>query len=202
MKRLAILVHGIGLLHGGVGRLRVLEPFLKASGFDVQEFSYGFVFFFSAIANNKDIAKKLAQQINLAKTEYDEVHVIGHSNGCALMELASGHIRKCDSYSYIAPALESYNAPQNVVNRIHVWFNPEDGVLKLTEIVRHIPQWMFKRLSWGKMGITGYVGHDPRVTNHEVTGYNLNWYEQHSAALIHKNLHCPRIVAAIGNQQQ
>lgn len=196
MKRLAILVHGIGVSNG-IGSLSAFEPYLTRRGFDIQKFSYGFVFFLSTMEKNPQVAKTLAKLIDDSYLLYDEVVVIGHSNGCAVMELAAAYIKKCHHYTYLNPALESGNSPGFKVKRTDVWFNRKDCVLKLTEIVRHIPQWMFKKLPWGKMGIIGYTGSDTTVQNNEISVSKLNCIKQHSPWKYYRPTYCTKICDTI-----
>lgn len=163
-------------------------------------FDYGFVFFFSAIENNPENARRLAKLVDDSYKVYDEVVVIGHSNGCAVMELAAASFQKCDHYTYLDPALESGNSPGYKVRSTDVWFNQRDGVLKLTEIARQIPQWMFKKLQWGKMGITGYIGNDNTITNNEISVERLNWMQQHSAWYYFKPTYCTKICDTVLNR--
>lgn len=197
MKRLAILIHGLNVPSGGIGKLRCLKDELSEAGFEISEFKYGYTQIFGALRRNRTIAVELAKQIDKAYEAYDEVVVLGHSNGCAIMELAANQIKKCDMYVYIAAALYSYSTPYPAVSKTDVWFNPRDGIIKLAEIGRHIPQWMFKRLQWGRMGLTGYQGYDASVRNHVIRVFGINCKQQHSAFFFDNGITNKKIVSSI-----
>ncbi len=197
MKKLAILVHGLNT-RIGVGKLEVFRAPLQLAGFDVEDFRYGFFSILDAFRKDNIVSRSLAARIIEGYLAgYDEVHVIGHSNGCALMEKASTYIRTCHSYTYLAPALRGGDAPERVVRRVNVWFNKQDGLVKLAAFLRHIPEVLLNRVDWGTQGVTGYTGHDPRIKNFEVIGHGLNKFQQHSAFYFNKNVYVPRIIEAI-----
>lgn len=197
MKKLVILVHGLGTTMGA-GKLKVLREPLEKAGFEVQDFVYGFLSIFNAFRKNNHLSRQLAAKIlDGYLAGYDEVHVIGFSNGCSLMEKASTYLNVCHSYTYLAPALRSGDAPESVVRRVNVWFNREDGLVKLATWLRHIPEILLDRVDWGTQGVTGYSGADPRVKNFEIVGYGLTSFKQHSAFYFNKNIYVPRIIEAI-----
>lgn len=197
MKKLAILVHGLNT-RIGVGKLEVLRAPLQLAGFEVQDFSYGFLSILEAFRKDNKLSRALAAKILDAYLgDYDEVHVIGHSNGCSLMEKASTYIRTCHSYTYLAPALRSGDAPESVVRKVNVWFNQRDGLVKWAALLRHIPEVWLNKVGWGVQGVTGYLGADPRIKNFEIVGYGLNSLQNHSAFYFNRNIYVPRIIEAI-----
>lgn len=182
-RRLAVLVHGLGTRYDDRSTLDDLTPTLSSLGFDVVHFRYGFVSVLGAITSNRKIAKRLKSVIQSSTDYYDEILVIGHSNGCALMDLASDKIQnnnKTIGYIYISPAANVSKAPGAAISWLDVWFNPRDYIIKFIRFVMKISL-VISRSQWGLMGIHGYRGNDRRVTNFELDVPHLGWLEQHGA---------------------
>lgn len=182
-KKLAILVHGLGTSYTDRSVLDDLIPNLSSLGFDVVQFRYGFLSVIGAIFSNHRIAKRLHSVIQSSVDFYDHILVIGHSNGCTLMDIASNTLHNTNKkvgYVYISPATGVSKAPGDAVSWLDVWFNPSDSVIKFIRFLMSISVIMHWS-KWGLMGIYGYQGADPRVTNFELDADHLGWHEQHGA---------------------
>ena len=195
MKTLAIFIHGLNV-KTEIGSLRKMIPFFSARGIDVIEFNYGYLWLGGAIEKNRELSRLLAHTINEAYDNYDSVVVLGHSNGCAIMELATNHFQKCDAYVYLHPAIDSSNSPSDKVRFTQVWFNPDDIVIKLCRYVYPF-KWIRKRTGWGDMGVVGYTGNDSNVTNYEIKTHGLSGIETHRAVFHRLAIYGSKIVDTI-----
>lgn len=187
--RLVILVHGLGTRHTDRSILDELTPLLVSQGFVVMHFRYGFMSVLGAVLKNKKIARDLHSIIQSVVDYYEQILVVGHSNGCALMDMASHNLQnnnKKIGYIYISPAASVHKAPDNAVSWLDVWYNPRDYVIRLIRLAMKLSL-VIRRSQWGLMGIVGYRGSDQRVTNFELNIPHLSWRDQHVAFF--KNLH-------------
>lgn len=187
--RIAVLVHGLGTRHTDDSSLAELTPTLLSQGFVVCNFRYGFTSVIGAVVRNRKIAQELHSILQSLVDYYDEILVIGHSNGCALMDMASHNLQnnnKKIGYVYISPAASVHKAPDHAISWLDVWYNPRDYIIRLIRLAMRISL-VIHRSQWGLMGILGYRGSDNRVTNFELNIPNLSWAEQHVAFF--KNLH-------------
>jgi pimeloyl-ACP methyl ester carboxylesterase len=158
MSQLALLVHGFNVRDRGVGTIGRLRPFFIARGWDTILFQMGWMGIFQVYSQNERHAKRLAAAARNAKLLGQDVIAIGHSNGCAVIHLATTKYKApIDSVTYINPALDNTLVPSEQVKRVTVWHSPSDSLVKLS---RFMPRSM-----WGSMGATGYIGDDSRVIN-------------------------------------
>lgn len=192
MKTLAILIHGLNVV-SGIGSLSKIKPFLTARGIDVVEFQYGYLWLGGAIEKNRTLGRMLGHTIDDAYENYDRVVVIGHSNGCSIMELATQTFRKCDGFVYLHPAIERRNAPGPKVGFTQVWYNRDDLVIKMCRWVYPF-EWLRRMTQWGDMGVCGYKGSDPTVENNEVVVQGLSGFENHRAVFHRLAVYGPKIL--------
>lgn len=183
----AILVHGFNVRDGGRKTTGTLRPYLKAAGYDVREFRYGWLGLLSVRLFNQRFAELLADMVNP-----DDV-LIGHSNGCCLLHLAAQKRARFAKAVYINPALDRGMPLAPQVRVLHVWHSPSDRPVAWARILPDHP--------WGDMGAVGYQGrHDPRITNfNKEHGFAEASSREHSDVFTGKRLACfgPKIVAAI-----
>lgn len=168
----AILVHGFNVSDGGSGTTDKLRPGLEALGLEVIEFDTkwrrGLIRdLLSVRLDNDKRARRLASIIQPGDL------LIGHSNGCDLIDRANWHLASMDKAPavaciYLNPALDrdAPLAPQ--VLGAWVMHTPSDRIVGIA-----------RRLlgsSWGSMGRDGYQGdsHDGRYVNisYEHHGFN------------------------------
>jgi len=158
-KRIALLVHGFNVRDHGEGTIGRFRPFLISRGWDNIMFKMGWMGFLRVYLHNKKHARRLAAAASNAKKAGNAtVIAVGHSNGCAIIHMATTQFNApIDRICYINPALEKDKVPGGLVGQIDVWYSPSDRSVKLAKYLpRHL---------WGEMGSTGYVGDDLRFTN-------------------------------------
>lgn len=166
-KRLIILIHGFNVSDGGQRTVGKLQPFFQAEDNTVcSVMNYGYFGLISTHLLNDNVARRLAKKIINARFHFNEVVVVGHSNGCAIAHLASDllvGVPKPASirYVYINPALERTLAPSTAVGQFIILHNPKDVAVKLSKLL----PWGRKNRPWGRMGADGYVGNDSRAIN-------------------------------------
>lgn len=187
----AILVHGYNVRDGGAGTTDGLRPLLEAAGYEVLEFDTGWRGLFMVRFGNAKRARRLARMIREGDL------LIGHSDGCNLINLASWCLANSSRPTpkfvvYINPALDrdTQLAPQ--IHRALVCHTPSDDVVKMAKLLPFH--------NWGDMGACGYSEKDPGKTDtryvnlsHESMGVaNAG----HSGVLhgSNKNLLCERIL--------
>ncbi|MCK4871082.1 MAG: alpha/beta hydrolase [Gammaproteobacteria bacterium] len=167
-KPLVLLVHGFNVYNPekSVGKLRT---FFEVRGCPTVIINYGHTGLIETRRKNPKIAKKIAAVVSAAKKVHPnrEVIVVGHSNGCAIMHLATTkYAAAIDTSVYINPALEKHLAPGAAVKRCHVWHSPSDKPVKWGKrLSRIIPKRWFNARPWGEMGAVGYIGTDKRMFN-------------------------------------
>ena len=168
MKPLILLVHGINttLSIETVGKLRT---FFECRGCPVVAVNYSYTGVMAARSKNPKVAKDLAKIIRKTKAAEPgrPVIVIGHSNGCAIIHIASTNFRaEIDTAIYINPALKKDLAIGSRVNECHIWHSPSDSPVKWSKrLSKIIPSSWFDARPWGEMGATGYIGNDERMIN-------------------------------------
>ncbi len=160
IKRAAILIHGFNVGDGGRATIGTLKDFFVAEGVTPILINYGYFGLFQTKFRNKTIAKKIFDTVAAAYKSFDEVYVVGHSNGCAIAHLASAlEGFKAHGFVYINPALRSVYRRSASVSFIHIWHSPSDRAVK-------IARWLPFRGAWGSMGAEGYTGiKDTAVVN-------------------------------------
>lgn len=143
-----ILVHGFNVRDGGAGTTDGLRPHFAREGFKVLEFDTGWRFLAGVRFGNAKRARRLARMIQPGDI------LIGHSDGCNLINLASWHLSgteqpKPAAAVYLNPALDrdTQLAPQ--VKSALVFFTPSDWIVRVARWLRWHP--------WGDMGRVGYI---------------------------------------------
>lgn len=167
-----ILAHGIFSKGSGKNSVDKLKPLLVNSGYDVEEFNYGYIGLAMALVSNRWIAQRLAKVINKAVREYDTVVYVAHSNGCAVGHIASRDIEmnlKNLQYVYIAPALERHQYPNDtVVDKVTVLHSNYDKVLRAAGVwgrtLRRF-RLILPTLPYGELGRKGYPADVPMPYN-------------------------------------
>lgn len=155
------MVHGFNVSDGGAGTTGRLATRLLADGnYDVSEFSTGWRGLVGVRVSNKRRAQQLAREI-----KPDDL-VIGHSDGCnlidmALHELSSLHPAKVNVV-YFNPALDRDTALAPIASKCLVFHTESDKIVWLSKWLAWHP--------WGEMGMKGYRAlkprlHDPRYVN-------------------------------------
>lgn len=160
MAGTALLVHGFNVRDNGLSTVARLEPFFNVRGWDTIVFRCGWMDLVAVYTQNKKHAKRLTKAaINAKLLDNRPVIALGHSNGCAVLHLATTlYGAPIDQIAYVNPALEKQLAPGAQVKRCDVWYSPSDKPVKWAKYLpKHI---------WGEMGRSGYVGDDPRMINH------------------------------------
>jgi hypothetical protein len=144
------LLHGFRVPDVGETTVARLMPFLKAPGYSVHIFSYGWIGLMGAWFLNPRIVKQLLPRIGP-----DDIG-IGHSNGCTLLHRAAHLGAPFKGLIYINPALrpDAERAPQ--VKWISVYCNDGDHAVKFAAILRLLAPWAPLGDSlWGDMGARG-----------------------------------------------
>ena len=165
MKPIVLLVHGFNVFNPeeSVGRLRT---FFEAEGCRVIMVDYGHTGIIETRLKNPKIAKRIVDITSNIPAD-TPVIVVGHSNGCAIIHMASQFpSARIDLIVYINPALASELSPGIRTGACHVWHSPSDKPVKWAKrLSRLIPTRWFNARPWGEMGATGYTGYDKSVTN-------------------------------------
>lgn len=125
-------------------------------------FRYGKIGLLGVRSANPNLAEALSSFVQAIATE--PLTLVGHSNGCALINRALQSIPWGDvpRIVYLSPALEHDATPPDGPDRIDVCHTRKDDAV-----------WWARFLlwhEWGDMGRRGYSGSDPRVHNHDFTG--------------------------------
>ena len=151
-SRAAFLVHGFNVSDGGMSSVRTMIPFLEETDITPITVNYGYFGLLKVKFKNDNIARQLCAAVQAAYCWYDEVYVIGHSNGCAIMHMAAQlEGFRSDGFVYINPALKKCSPRHASVKFRHVWHSPSDIAVRLA---RKLP---FADV-WGEMGAKGYTG--------------------------------------------
>lgn len=180
---LILLVHGYNVFdpEETVGQLRT---FFETQGCPTIIVDYGHTGLIETRRKNPKIAKRLAYLVEASKTAQPNrpVIVVGHSNGCAIIHLATtAHNAAIDTVVYINPALGKRLAPGPQVSRCQVWHSPSDKPVKWAKrLSRIIPRRWFNARPWGEMGAVGYLGDDKRVQNFDKQNDFLLSSKEHS----------------------
>lgn len=140
-RRRVVLIHGIHTPEGS-SNVRRLFPYFADMHWDVAVFEYGFISALAARWRNPAIADHLAQVL------CEDDHVVAHSNGAALLWLATQR-PECPwlrHASLIAPALDATRCPRRI-DTIDVYHNASDRLLGLARLL--------PAHAWGAMGRDG-----------------------------------------------
>jgi pimeloyl-ACP methyl ester carboxylesterase len=162
----AILIHGFNNRDCGKTNIDRLRPYLESEGYLVKDLDYGWFGLLMAKFGNKRIAKQLIKLIHQTLPGF-EVHIFGHSNGCAIMHQAAKFLNRSGvHYHYINPALVATHILPPGVRSAQVWYSPSDDAVKWAPVARML---RLGPKNWGKMGRVGYLGpKDPRIVNHNI----------------------------------
>ena len=174
MNGTVLLVHGFNVRDNGQSTVARLSPYFLTRGWDTIVFRCGWMRLIAVYTQNKSHAKRLAKAAFNAKLQSNSpVVALGHSNGCAVLHLATTvYGAPIDRLAYINPALEKELVPGDAVKRCDVWFSPSD---KPVRWAKYLPKHI-----WGEMGSTGYIGDDPRMINHNKEDGMLVSSDEHS----------------------
>ena len=174
------LIHGFNLTDWGAETTDKLRTYFEASGYDVCELDYGFLFLLGVRFRNKKIAAKFADQAEPGSV------LVGHSNGCALISLMAEKGLPISRAVMIQPALNKNWKPPNNVKGMAVYYNRRDRATWLAKfLVLH---------RWGAMGTYGPDYDDPRLSCIDVGRLG---YFGHSVEFEHIEFWGPRIVADV-----
>lgn len=195
----AILAHGFNVSDGGAGSTDLLRAGLELQGIEVVEFDTkwkrGLIRdLLSVRFGNAKRARRLAKMIRPGDL------LIGHSNGCALIDLATWQLADMVTPPkvaaiYLNPALDSDSdlAPQ--VKECLVFYTATDKTVGLAR--RLIAS------RWGAMGRDGYQAHELddaderyiniKYENHGImrAGHSGVFSDPKGLAVIH---HCTRLL--------
>ncbi len=154
------LIHGFNVSDSGAGTTDRLNKYVSSRGNHAREFDYGWIGLLGARFGNRRIATRLVDAVLTDDEELDPRPIgIGHSNGCAILHMASHMGAPFKKLIYINPALNKDAVPGKQVEEVHIWHSPSD---KAVRFARFLP-WH----TWGEMGATGYRGDDMRMHNHD-----------------------------------
>lgn len=164
-----VLVHGFNVSDDGKGSIDRLRTLL---GGKVHEFNYGWTDLISIYHDNDNLASALDSLLEaIAEESGEEVVPIGHSNGCALIQLVQESRQKSTNSHpmpravYLSPALDS-DRPHAGLGQTAVLHTKSDWVVKIASILPF--------LEWGSMGAIGAKG--PGWTNFDCS----EWCKGHS----------------------
>jgi pimeloyl-ACP methyl ester carboxylesterase len=144
MNELVYLIHGFNVDDGGAGTTDSIRPYLEAEGITVRELDYGHFHRGRVRLCNDSVARMIATLVKPGST------CIGHSNGGTLAYLACEYGAQFKNVVLVNPALDSKKAIAKQVEKVQVWYSPND---KWTKLAKYIP---FS--DWGAQGRTGYTG--------------------------------------------
>lgn len=156
-----ILVHGFNVKDGGAGTTgRLAKKFEAMDDVEVVVFAPGWRGLIGVRVSNKRRAQQLAELIRP-----DDL-LIGHSDGCNLIDLACHELSSLGDESvncvYFNPALDRDTALSRIVRKCLVFHTLSDRVVWISRFLLLHP--------WGQMGRKGYKAkrkelHDPRYRN-------------------------------------
>lgn len=149
----AWLVHGFNVWDGGEATIGRLVPYFEAEGWDVRMFRYGWTGLLGVRFGNKSRAKRLKELVRPGDIG------VGHSNGCAVLHMASHEGAPFSHLTYVNPALDVDAAPAEGVRSVNVWHSPSDKPVRVAKFLWRHP--------WGQMGAKGYFGSDQRIRNYD-----------------------------------
>lgn len=152
--RRAILVHGFNVSDMGSGTTDKLRPFLEGLGLDVIEFDTGWRGLLMVRFGNRKRGNKLASLIRPGDV------LIGHSDGCNLINMACWELASMDrkpkvACVYLNPALDKDTPLAPQVQSALVMHSKSDRVVWISRFLA------FHR--WGEMGRVGYCEDQSRI---------------------------------------
>lgn len=178
MKKVAILIHGFNTYDGGTATTSRLSSYLP-NNTNVDYLKYnelGRRLITEYITIKYSNAKQKTILINKIK-EYTqkgyEVTLIGHSNGAALIYLATNEItdpeHQVRQVMLINAALDSSVRFQPNIRRINVLYSPYDKATRIAKFMSSIlPSFLEYGRPWGDMGAVGATAKDDRVHNYDI----------------------------------
>lgn len=197
MKRdLVILLHGFNVFDGGRKTVGRLAPFYDPVKFEVEVMNYGYFGLLSTRYLNDNVAEKLAGKVRKALAQGRQVHLVGHSNGCTIIHLASHldePLGQVTTTTFINPALRRDAILPAGLGKVYVYYAPSDLPVKLAKFL-FVPA---KFRPWGEMGAYGVsvpkegvmnINMDVRMTEltHWHTGFYEEWELGHSGVFQHE----------------
>jgi hypothetical protein len=169
----ALLVHGFNVDDGGKRTIRQIEPMLVGLGYKTKHFCYGKLSLLGVRMFNDNAAAALAEYL----FEEEISVVLGHSNGCAMIQTAAWMLHeRCPPVRavYISPALDRKSELSPCIQRCDVLSTVHDKAVKWAAIIPFH--------QWGNMGAYGPKTSDPRYHHHampEITGHS-DWFSEKS----------------------
>jgi len=199
-KTAVVFVHGL-MTEKNKSILQDLEHFFPKTEFNCFYFNYGFLFILGAIRDNQKIANKLSEQVNSLYQEYERVVLVGHSNGCALINIASRDFHWVDLAVFLHGASPRETFPKNV-KTLHVYYSPKDWIIRIIHRNVLYPfKWLRKKTGWGDIGLKGYKGIlRESAENFKVDTSGLTGFQSHYAVFRKLNVYGPLIVSKINEQ--
>lgn len=168
------LIHGIHSKEGN-NNMSAMFPHIKTlmPEATVELFEYGFMGFWEARWQNKDVAYDLASTSKLAKGDNKEVWIT-HSNGAAIAYLAVREYGASpDMIINFNPALDNHRTP--AVPHVEVIHSAQDRAVELA-------QWAPFNI-WGNQGKVGYKGKLPNTKNNFASDFPPHMaYKKHCGA--------------------
>lgn len=164
-KKRAILEHGYNVRDGGASSIDRIIPALKLLGYEVIETNRGWRGLLDVRFNSRKRVEKLAALIRQGDL------LIGHSDGCNLINRATQHLSGLGggrvNVIYFNPALDVDTPLAGVVDRALVFHTPSDWLVGLASLL-----WFH---DWGSMGRDGFT---PRTALEDDPRYLSVAYEQ------------------------
>jgi len=160
---LIVLVHGYNVTHPAIGIGRLREEFAR-HGFPVVRYDTGKLSLVDVRAGNPNLAAGLLSMVRMADMHGQESILVGHSNGCALIDLADQlqweqHMPVFTRAAYISPALD--RKTDTGLERVDVFHTKSDDTVLWSRLLAFHP--------WGDMGRAGYSGRNRSYINHDAT---------------------------------
>jgi hypothetical protein len=189
MKRIAVMVHGMWNVDGGVATIGKLRPELEETHHQVEQFSYPYIGLLGTRTRNDDHALELCDFIKKLDPKLgDSVSLYCHSNGCTITHLAMKLplIRKLVreegvkfNLIYINAALNRKLPFPKTANQVRVFYSRDDIVVKLAHIWRVFLTFLHlesRWRPWGDMGRYGYRGKEqPHIRNNSLRMFLLGY---------------------------
>ncbi len=137
-------------------RLRDMCPYIaRGAGCEVVYHEYGDIWAIQTRMKNPGIARRLLPHIRPGDV------LLGHSNGNAIWMRALLEGAPARGLVILNGALEPDIEFPPQLELVHVYYNPKDEAVPLTEVP--IMRRVFFDPLWGEMGRVGYTGNDPRA---------------------------------------
>lgn len=170
-KKCVILVHGIFTRDNSTKNIDRISPAFKENGYDIRVARVGFSSIFGTTIAFANLIESTRRAIDRAmRAGYKKIVCVGHSNGCALLHMASykvnpelaKHVKL--KYIYINAALNERFHPAACVDYLDVYYAPDDWIVWMSQALGWV-------IPWGKMGKVGYNG--PPFPTCSVKNYDM-----------------------------